>query len=147
MKRNNWPVSKEHAERSARPDGTCFYCFAPIGAEHSPSCVIRKRTVKLRVELTAVFEVPEYWNDSDIRNFYEERNCVMNTLSDLGRIGDKGKETLMDGCAGYRPDWWHLPPTMTCAICGPVDLRIQSINEADATDEYRFGIRVQDCES
>lgn len=50
-------------ERPARPDGTCFYCSAPMGGTHKEGCVVRSKSVVIRAIVEAVVDVPADWDE------------------------------------------------------------------------------------
>lgn len=54
------------AQRPARKDGTCFYCSAPIGAEHKADCVLVSKTVRVRLLLEYDVHVPAFWDAADV---------------------------------------------------------------------------------
>lgn len=84
MRYDNWIVSKTD-ERPGRPDGTCFYCSVPIGGEHKPNCVIRRRSVVVRFSVEAVVDMPESWTPQMIEEHYNEgRWCGDNIISIIG---------------------------------------------------------------
>lgn len=71
--------------RPARPDGTCFYCRAPVGSLHEPSCVIVSRTVVVRFTVEAVVQVPHTWDKHKVEFLYNESSsCSDNILRNLG---------------------------------------------------------------
>lgn len=74
-------VTLENGPRPAgRPD-YCFYCNEPIGNDHRPDCVCRKRTIVLELKTEVVIDVPEHWHESMIDFYYNESShCTDNLL-------------------------------------------------------------------
>lgn len=65
MKRDDWTVG-EHGIRPAGKPDECLYCNSKKGEQHDPSCVIRTRTVVVRMSLEYVVAVPEDWDAGSI---------------------------------------------------------------------------------
>lgn len=85
MKQPATEVVMPHDERPARRDGTCFYCHAPIGGTHKEGCVIRQRTVVVRVALDVVISVPADWDKKMVEFARNEGSwCSDNMLRELG---------------------------------------------------------------
>ena len=83
MKKTDWPVT-EDAVRPARLDGTCFYCYEPLGGQHKAECVMRTRTVMVEVIFQIMREVPEHWDEDNIEFGLNESSwCFDNILEDL----------------------------------------------------------------
>jgi len=86
MKRNNWPVEQYGVSPAGKPD-ECFYCGEKVGSIHKPECVIRNRTVVLKVEIEIVMDVPEFWDEEDINFHYNESSwCASNLDIPLSRM-------------------------------------------------------------
>ena len=99
MKRDNWPVGDYAIRPMGKPD-TCFYCGAKIGEEHNQGCVIRERTIKVRMTLEFVVDVPEHWNEDTINFRYNESSwCASNILNKL-QYRDENFRCLCD-CATF----------------------------------------------
>lgn len=65
MKRDNWEVTAGEA-MSAGGDPKCFYCKAPVGAQHGAGCTHRKRTVVVRASFEYTIVVGEDWSPETI---------------------------------------------------------------------------------
>lgn len=73
--------------RPARPDGTCFYCRAPLGTEHFFGCVIRNRTVVVDVTLRLVRRVPEDWDAGSVEFHLNDSSwCASNIIDELKSV-------------------------------------------------------------
>lgn len=68
MRRATWPVVDDDV-RPARPDGTCFWCLAPLGQEHERGCAARRRTVIVEATLRWVESVSEDWMNEKIADY------------------------------------------------------------------------------
>jgi hypothetical protein len=71
MKRKDWPV-KNHGIRPAGEPDECFYCGEKLGNEHKKDCVIRQRTIVLKLEMEIVIDVPEFWDRETVEFHYNE---------------------------------------------------------------------------
>lgn len=122
MKRDNWIVG-EYSIRPAGDPDKCFYCGVHKGGTHKPECVIRNRTVVLKMTIDLVVEVPEDWDKQTIEfNKNQGTWCASNILSELERL---------DGHAGC------LCPFM----------EFEYIREATQDDEELYGVYVNKIES
>lgn len=80
----SYKVTKEHGVRPAGPQDKCFYCGKPIGSEHKENCVMRERTVKLRVTFDIIKAVPESWDKKTIESHYGGKwSYCMTNLADI----------------------------------------------------------------
>lgn len=122
MKRNNWEV-KDYGIRPAGDSEHCFYCGEPKGSIHKEDCVIRSRTVVIKMEAELVVDVPEFWDEEQI-NFHRNKGswCATNVLSELERLDNRL------GC-----------------LCGV--LKFKYLREATEEDEESQKIYVKDFES
>jgi len=76
-------VGPSDARPLGRPD-ECFYCHAPMGAEHIKGCVCRNRTVLVKVEVEMIKEVPEDWEPSMIEfGMNESSSCSNNLIEEV----------------------------------------------------------------
>jgi hypothetical protein len=118
--RRRFIVSKEYSERPARPDGTCFYCSAPIGTEHKLGCVIRQKTVVIEMRITLCIDVPEDWTADNIE-FHRNMGswCTSNAIHEIE----------------------HAEEYRNC-LCD--DTRFLFLREATAEDEKRYGVEWED---
>ena len=123
MNRDNWPVNK--GVRPAGPQDACLYCKAPKGGQHSQGCVMRNRSIVVRVSFDLLKFVPEDW-DSDMIEFHMNgsSSCSSNLLREIVDQADR----VADGC--------------TCNFSRGAFLR-----EATAEDEERFEKSIVEAES
>lgn len=99
MKREDWTIlSAEEGGNGPRPAGPpdeCFYCHNKVGEQHKEECVLRKRTVVVRLSIDLVVDVPESWDEESITFYYNESSsCSDNRLNEISkllqRIDEKG---------------------------------------------------------
>lgn len=84
-------IVNEDAVRSARPDGTCFYCRAAVGAEHIVGCVLRRKTVRFRVVTVYEKELPEHWTKYDCEFWANDGSwCVSSMWNEKAESDDCG---------------------------------------------------------
>jgi hypothetical protein len=122
MKRHTWKVDTYSTRPAGRPD-ECFYCKRKLGQDHKEGCVIRSRTVMVRVSFDLIVDVPEDWERSSIEfHMNESSSCKDNLLDKL----EKQAERL--GCS--------------CDFGEGVYLR-----EATAGDEEAFKMKIADAEA
>jgi hypothetical protein len=83
MKRSNWLVADYGIRPAGKPD-ECFYCNRKIATEHAEGCVVRNRTVVIKVEMEVIVEVPEDWTVGNIDFKYNESSsCSDNLLEEI----------------------------------------------------------------
>lgn len=72
--------------RAGKPD-ECFYCKAPIGSDHAEQCILRRRTVMVRIYIDYPIAVPESWSEDDI-NFHRNESswCANNALKEIVKL-------------------------------------------------------------
>lgn len=80
--------TKKRGPRPAGPPDHCFYCKVKVGDEHLPDCVMRLRTVRLRITAEYVVTRPESWSEEQI-DFHENESswCKGNALVELKKTG------------------------------------------------------------
>ena len=100
-------IVTQDAVRPARPDGTCFYCRAPLGAEHETGCVLRRRPVVVRVSFDLVVDVPEDWNRDTIDFMYGENICADNIVRQVAEAMERVQKRA------EAPD----EDTIVCCMC------------------------------
>lgn len=123
MKRDNWPVGKR-AINSAYNTQVCFDCGAKAGEEHKQDCIIRERTVKIRMTLEFVDDVPEYWSKDTINFKYNDSSWCASSIIDKLQYRDENVRCLCD-CAKF-----------------------EYIGEATEEDEEKWGVvKVKELES
>lgn len=89
MERKSQLVTKQDARPAGRPD-ECFYCKSPIGAEHGTDCVVRTRTVVVRVTFDYTIEVPASWDASAVEFWRNEGSrCCDNDIDELAALRDR----------------------------------------------------------
>lgn len=114
-----WVVENEGIRPAGKPD-RCFYCNQPKGETHLPSCVIRERTVIVRMSVEYVVKVPEAWTNEDIENHRNASSwCALNGLAEIERIAEH-----------------HC-------LCGVA--HFDYVREATTEDEETFQVFVKDC--
>ena len=86
MRRSEWIAGRYSARPAGKPD-ECFYCHAPLGQPHKEGCVIRVRTVVVRVEIELPVAIPEDWDAEQIEYFMED--CAL-----FDRIEDMRQRTM-----------------------------------------------------
>jgi len=122
MKRHSWKVDSYSTRPAGKPD-ECFYCNAKIGLDHKVGCVIRCRTVMVRVSFDIIRTVPEDWEASMVEfHMNESSSCKDNLLDEI----EKQAERL--GCA--------------CGFGEGVFLR-----EATEEDEEDYKLKIVDAEA
>ena len=89
MKRNNWEV-KDYGIRPAGSPNHCFYCSAVKGDEHKVDCVIRSRTIVMKMEVEMVLKVPEDWDKKQCEFHRNEGSwCSSNIIDELKRMDNE----------------------------------------------------------
>ena len=81
-------VTPENGPRPAGGPDHCFYCGEPLGAEHKPDCVCRKKVVMVEVTITFPRVIPQGW-DIEKNEFHmnESSSCQDNLIDfDLDRF-------------------------------------------------------------
>lgn len=77
-------ITARHGPRPAGPPDRCFYCDGPVGAQHARDCVMRQRTVVVRMTVEYVVEVPENLPPDMIEFMRNEGSwCATNALDEL----------------------------------------------------------------
>jgi hypothetical protein len=119
MRRKNWPV-EDYGIRPAGDPNKCFYCGVERGGVHRKDCVIRNRTIVMKMTVDLVLKVPEHW-DIDMCNFHKNESswCANNILPELERISEHF------GC-----------------LCGLT--KFKYIREATKVDEDSYGVYVKE---
>jgi hypothetical protein len=82
MRRDDWPVGQHGIGELAPPENNvCRYCRQPRGEQHKEDCVIRGRTVVVRLTVEYVRQVPEDWDEEMINfHFNEGTHCIDNEI-------------------------------------------------------------------
>lgn len=84
MKRDKWIVDDTAVRPASVHKDRCFYCGEMIGSEHRSDCVMRSRTVVVRMTVEYTIKVPETWNEDQIEFFRNEGSwCSSNALDEL----------------------------------------------------------------
>lgn len=87
-------VTKAHGPRPAGAPDKCFYCGRSLDEEHEEDCVLRQRTVRLRVTFDIIKVVPEGWNKEAIENqFGGKWSYCMHNIAEI--IGDGASNGCM----------------------------------------------------
>lgn len=122
MKRKNWTVGNYGIRPVGDPD-KCFYCGVEKEGVHKKDCVIRSRTIVMKMEIELVMEVPEFWTKKDCEFHKNESSwCANNILPSIEKIVDD------HGC-----------------ICGLT--RFKFLRETTPLDEDYYNIHVNDIPS
>ena len=108
MEKPETHVVTEDAVRPAGNPGECFYCHRPLGEQHVDNCVIRVRTVVVRLEAEVVIRQPASWTPKNI-NWHKSDSSW---------------------CADNAIDWLTERPG---CLCGK--LKVSYVREATAQDE------------
>lgn len=135
MKRDNWPVG-DYGVRPRGNQGECFYCRSERGTQHKKDCVIRQRSVIVRVTIEYPVLVPEDWSQKDIE-FHRNESSLCS--------GDKFLQE-MGSLAAYIDR--HVEEEGGIGVCcGCSLIETAYVREATAEDELECGVRVEDCKS
>lgn len=88
MKRTNWSVGDEGIRPAGDPD-KCLYCSEPKEGEHKSQCVVRQRTVVVKMTVEYTISVPEFW-DKEQLEFHRNQGrwCSDNVYSELERLSE-----------------------------------------------------------
>lgn len=123
MKKADWPVVQEDCRTNT--DGMCFYCPSHLGEQHADGCVIRRRTVVVRLTFEMVRLVPEHWGAHDVE-FHGNGSsfCADNLLDELDKV------------LGSEPD----ENGTTCGRCMCGRTKIDFVREATPQDEETLGV-------
>lgn len=128
-------IVTEYDSRGKQKGNRCFYCPSPIGSEHDPKCVCRKKIVMVR--MVAEFPIAEV--ESSGKHFLEFRwndssSCCSNIVDNLCRL-----VPIPDGDDEMDPDY---NPTTGC-LCR----WIHSYFVRDATIDDLTGTVFEDKET
>ena len=74
-------VRPQDARPAGKPD-ECFYCKRPLGALHKEGCVIRRKTVVVRLVTEVVISVPQDWDAQQVEFFYNDGSACLDSLTD-----------------------------------------------------------------
>lgn len=92
MKRDNWPVEDEGIRPAGESD-RCFYCHEPKGGIHKPDCVVRQRTVVIKVSIDLVVTTTEDWGKELIEFKYNDGiYCMSNIVDNIVALRDRQRE-------------------------------------------------------
>jgi hypothetical protein len=123
MKRKNWIVEDYSIRPAGEPD-ECFYCNTKKGSEHKKDCVIRRKTIILKAEVTMIVERPETWTGEEVENVYNEGSWCADSLIDM--LKEQIKRTERCLCQ---------------------DTKIKFVREATKADEENYKLYVEELES
>ena len=140
MKRSNWTVGDEGIRPVSRDENVCTYCREPRGNTHKPDCVIRQRTVVVRLTVEYVKTVPESF-DEEMVNFIanEGSRCIDNSIHELSKRSETWEEWMT---TDPRPDQGYTGMRCFCGCATEVYVR-----EATEHDEEMHGVHVRDVQS
>lgn len=125
MRRPDWPVNDASIRPITRLQGKeeCTYCGTPKGDQHKAECVMRERSVVIKVEVEYVIKAPEHWVAEDLENHRNEgRWCASNIVGELSDIVEKGN-----------------------CLCDHT--KVTFVREATEDDERTFSVYVVESES
>ena len=93
VKPETFKVTPENGPRPAGSPDHCFYCEVPVGGYHDSECVLRIRTVVVRMTVEYEIEVPESF-DKDLIEFGRNEGtwCASNAMKELDKLIED------DGC-------------------------------------------------
>ena len=127
MIHGDWTVTPD--DDGIRPAGKpdeCLYCRQRVGGTHMAECVIRKRTVVVRVTLDLVLKHPESWDEDSIEFHHNESStCKSNLVRAVDELDERLRAS--GGCL--------------CSIA-----RVEYVREATEEDEEAQNIRAADRE-
>lgn len=76
------------ATRPASVDHTCFYCRQRVGEKHKKTCVLIKKTVRIRMTVEYDVECPASWEKHNIEFHRNDGSwCANNALDELASLG------------------------------------------------------------
>lgn len=77
-------VVKPADSRPVGPPGKCTYCLQPMGAQHKEDCVIREKTVRVRMTVEFDHLTVESWRQTDIEfHMNESSSCADNLIREV----------------------------------------------------------------
>lgn len=138
MKKQDWTIGQEGVRPAGKPD-ECFYCRNKSGEQHKADCVIRKRTVVVKMTMEYVIAVPEDWDVSNIEFHRNESSwCANNAREELTKMFEyieKSREEVVnpDGTTSHGND-------VPC-LCDRT--QFEYVREATPEDEYANGVFVE----
>lgn len=98
MLRGNWLVGDYGIRPAGKPD-ECFYCGAKIATEHRMECVIRDKTVVVKVEMELVVKVPEDWDQNNIEFKYNDSSsCQDNIIQEINSMVERMNNDASCSC-------------------------------------------------
>lgn len=89
-------VTPEHGPRPAGKPDECFYCDAPVGEDHKPDCVLRKRVVWVKSTIRYPVLVPSDWDQYAIEFHRNDSSwCYNNMVRELERLVEDGRMSCL----------------------------------------------------
>ena len=58
----------------------CFYCQEKVGAEHKLDCIMRDKTVVVKMSFSFVKTVPQHWEEDNIEFHLSESSYCLNNI-------------------------------------------------------------------
>lgn len=126
MKKSDWTVGQE----GIRSDPSrCHYCRREIGSQHASDCVVRCRTVVIKLSIELVVPEPECFDAHHIEFRYNEGSYCMSNMEGVisnlvGRITPKGK--------------------CMCNLDHDENIKVEYLREATADDEEMQELYAED---
>lgn len=139
MRRDNWIVGDESIRPVSRDKNVCTYCREPRGNTHKSDCVMRQRTIVVRLTVEYVKTTVESW-DEEMINFSanEGTRCIDNSIHELNARSEKWEEWMN---TSPRPDRDYTGIRCFCGHASEVYVR-----EATEHDEETHGVHVEEVE-
>ena len=80
-----WVVTPAHVNGSFQSEGTrCIWCKSILGEIHEPSCVVRQRSVIIKIEIVMERMVPESFSPGGIEFHMNDSSwCASNIIDEL----------------------------------------------------------------
>lgn len=79
-------VTKRNGPRPAGNPGECFYCHQKLNTEHTPTCVLRKRTVIVTVAIDVLMEAgAEYTVEEILQRLNHSSYCKSNITAQIAQ--------------------------------------------------------------
>lgn len=103
MKRTNWPV-EEYGIRPAGDPDKCFYCGESRGGTHKEDCVIRERTIVVKMSIEYTIAIPEFWTKEQLE-FHRNQGtwCSDNGLLEIDNFLERTND-----CGCGRCEWEYI---------------------------------------
>lgn len=129
MRQKSWLVQEKEVDKITR---VCVYCRQEIGREHKTDCVLRKKTVLVKVTFEMPVVVPEFWTPHQVEFHWNgSSSCCNNLIDDMQEIF-KQPDQEIDG---------HKTPVGAC-LCDSA-FEAEFVREMDTDDENHWNFRLE----